>query len=477
MSLVTNSYQMRRVDPLTSRNYRGIVVDNADPLRLRRIKVTVQGRLEGPIDLLPWCAQLNPADLGGTPGTSQTVVPIVGSEVAVDFRNGIYAPSYVGFWTTGGVTQPEYSAPLPNNSPTTYGNRDPNGNQTVTDMATGQADYIHQSGSYTRYNSEGDIEIRAARNMTLKAVGDLNIAVDGNINLFVNGKFVVGVGGDLDVDAAGTFNADAAIINLNGGGKNAARFTDPVVVPSSHAPGQITAGSPTVFIGDTGSPSPTSIDTDPTTAPTTAAELIAAKEVIEIHGPGIITYDTPPTTTVPIDEKPEESDDNVVETGTPPTSCAAYTHPNYAFKLSENFSLAQLSSQCVFPHQLVAQHGLSIQQIVCNLQALCENILEPLKSHHRNIRVNSAFRKGSGRSQHERGQACDIQAPGLSNKQMYDLCIWCKDNLPYDQIIFEYGRAPWIHMSFNRAGNRPKSASNKVMTMKGGKYSPGIHLY
>lgn len=478
MSLLSNAYQLKKVDPLTSRCYRGTVVDNADPLNLRRIKVEVKGRLEGPKELLPWCAQMNPAELGGTPGTSSTQVPVVGSEVAVDFGHGVYSPSYIGYWTTGNVTQPEYSAPLPDHSPSIYGNRDPNGTQTITDMATGQSDFIHESGSYSRYSRDGNLEIRAEKDLTIKVGGNFKLVVDGDCQISVKGNVIEGVSGSMKVDVGGSYGVDASQVVLNkGGALAAARLTDPVVVPANHAPGAITGGSGTVFIGMVGAPSPQILDTDPTTAPIKAAEIAQAKAVLDIHGPGIITYDTPPATTTPIEETPTESDDTPKETPTPPTACAAYVHPNPGFKLSPNFTVAQLSSACVFPHQLVAQHGLTIAQIVCNLQALCENIIEPLKKHHNNIRVNSAFRRGNGRSQHERGQACDIQAPGLSNKQMYDLCIWCKDNLPYDQIIFEYGRAPWIHMSFNRAGNRPSSASNKVMTMKNGRYTPGIHLY
>jgi hypothetical protein len=37
--------------------------------------------------------------------------------------------------------------------------------------------------------------------------------------------------------------------------------------------------------------------------------------------------------------------------------------------------------------------------------------------------------------------------------------------LNYDQLILEYGgNKPWIHVSFNRAGNRDSSVSNKFGT-------------
>lgn len=161
---------------------------------------------------------------------------------------------------------------------------------------------------------------------------------------------------------------------------------------------------------------------------------------------------------------------------TPVSDCTMITLPiDYEFQLSPHFKLRELSIGCIFPHAIKAQNGLTEAQIVCNLKALAENILEPLRAQHGVFRINSGFRtRQNGRSQHEKGQACDIQFPNKSYNEMFAIAQWAKDNLNYDQLLWEHGNRPWIHISFNQAGNRPKSASNSVMTMYKDQFSTGL---
>jgi len=75
------------------------------------------------------------------------------------------------------------------------------------------------------------------------------------------------------------------------------------------------------------------------------------------------------------------------------------------------------------------------------------------------IRINSFFRcaelnklvGGARNSQHVKGEAIDIDAGSLSeNRKIFD---WCKKNLVFDQLIWEYG-GEWIHISFKKGMNR-----------------------
>ena len=173
--------------------------------------------------------------------------------------------------------------------------------------------------------------------------------------------------------------------------------------------------------------------------------------------------DNAPTTTISIDSTAAPP------TTTPPTSCKDVNNsPPDSFQLSTNFTLGDVSTQTAISKKRVqAQAGLSVQDIVCNLQAWAEHIGEPLSTKYGRgeILITSGFRNGSGRSQHERGQATDIQFPNMTWEQIYDVSIWMKDNVPFDQLILEYGgNNPWIHSSYNRAGNRSASASNKFGT-------------
>ena len=150
------------------------------------------------------------------------------------------------------------------------------------------------------------------------------------------------------------------------------------------------------------------------------------------------------------------------------------SYPGDNYQLSQNFTLGQLSSKCVFPYRVAPQCGLSLPEIVCNLKALCVNSLEPLRAHYPNgFRVYSGFRVGSGKSQHYRGMAADIQWSGISNQEYLARAQWIRANLPFDQLIMEHGKSIWIHVSFKRGGPQ----RSQVLTMIKGDYRPGLKLY
>lgn len=182
--------------------------------------------------------------------------------------------------------------------------------------------------------------------------------------------------------------------------------------------------------------------------------------------------DVSPTTTV------EDSTTDLIVDTTAETDCMSVPIPvPDNFVLTPNFTVGDLSFNTVLSKVKVkAQHGYSVQDIVCNLQGWAEYIGEALAATYgRNTMIiTSGFRNGSSTSQHERGMAADIQYPKKSNTEIYNIAIWIRDTLPFDQLILEYGgNRPWIHVSFNRFGNRPASASNKYGT----RVSPGNYVW
>lgn len=185
------------------------------------------------------------------------------------------------------------------------------------------------------------------------------------------------------------------------------------------------------------------------------------------------SLDVAPKTTVEENKTPPE------EKETPPMECNEITESPIpeSYVLSPNFMVKHLSTQCAVSHYIIrAQHGLTLADIVCNLQAWAQYVGEELVEKYGNaVMITSGFRLGSSTSQHERGQAADIQFRGFTNQQYYDAAIWVRNNIAYDQLILEYGgNRPWLHISFNRSGNRPASASNKFGTrISGNNYSWG----
>lgn len=151
---------------------------------------------------------------------------------------------------------------------------------------------------------------------------------------------------------------------------------------------------------------------------------------------------------------------------------------DYEAKLSEHYKIRNLSLDVVFPHKLKAQVGLSLDEIICNLKGVAENVLEPMRSRFPSIRINSAFRGtaslGGGKvSQHQKGEAVDIQIPGLAPKQYLSVAKWIIENVDFDQIIFEHGNSIWLHLSYKRGGGNRKMQ----LTMLNGKYEPGLKCY
>jgi hypothetical protein len=97
------------------------------------------------------------------------------------------------------------------------------------------------------------------------------------------------------------------------------------------------------------------------------------------------------------------------------------------------------------------------------LTALVENVLDPLReawghpiivsSGYRCPRLNKIVR-GAASSQHILGQAADIHTVSdrpEDNKRLFDLIR--KLNLPFDQLIDEYGYN-WIHVSYGPRNRR-----------------------
>jgi len=119
------------------------------------------------------------------------------------------------------------------------------------------------------------------------------------------------------------------------------------------------------------------------------------------------------------------------------------------------------------------------EEQVENMKLLAEKVFEPLREWVGcPIRVNSMFRskelnsaiKGSLKSSHMKGEAMDItrMACGKENcKSNLEMFHYIKDNLEFDQLIWEFGKEPkWLHVSYNKDKNRKQV----LVTKKRGVY-------
>ena len=104
-----------------------------------------------------------------------------------------------------------------------------------------------------------------------------------------------------------------------------------------------------------------------------------------------------------------------------------------------------------------------------NMRALADYVFEPLRIWvGGSIKINSFFRSpelnkaigGSTTSQHcaENGAAIDID-DNYGHKTNAEMFHYIKDNMDYDQLIWEYGtdeNPNWVHVSFKSDGPNRK---------------------
>ncbi len=122
---------------------------------------------------------------------------------------------------------------------------------------------------------------------------------------------------------------------------------------------------------------------------------------------------------------------------------------------------------------LVAQRGLTEQEIVCNLKQIVVNCLDPIKAKYPDMKINSGFRAGTNRSDHGLGAAADIKFTNTSKSSYKDIAEWIITNVPYRQVLLEYTfekgsnklRSAWIHIAFlTDNGNLVRSNFAPVQT-------------
>ena len=134
--------------------------------------------------------------------------------------------------------------------------------------------------------------------------------------------------------------------------------------------------------------------------------------------------------------------------------------------LSKNFTLSELTKS-----NEAARWGIDntpTADVVKNLQALAENILQPVRDHFGVVTVSSGYRNkavnakagGSATSDHIKGFAADFEVYGVQNKVLAE---WIRDNLKFTQVILEFpGQNPndgWVHCSYN-----PANLKNQCLT-------------
>jgi hypothetical protein len=149
-------------------------------------------------------------------------------------------------------------------------------------------------------------------------------------------------------------------------------------------------------------------------------------------------------------------------------------------KISEHLYLAE-----VIRSESAKRYGISnmpTEEHIANFKLLADNIFEPIRNHFKcPILISSGYRSkdlnnkigGSKTSQHCFGQAVDIDMDGTDyGVTNADIFKYIKSDLPFDQMIWEFGNdsnPDWVHVSYS---NRHRKEILKATRINGNvKYS------
>jgi hypothetical protein len=150
-------------------------------------------------------------------------------------------------------------------------------------------------------------------------------------------------------------------------------------------------------------------------------------------------------------------------------------------QLSKNLTLAEVTRS-----ESAKRKGISnmpTPEHIENFKKLAENVFQPIRDHFGvPIRISSGYRSkalnaaigGASSSQHCQGEAIDIDMDGSSvtNAQVFN---YIKDNLVFDQMIWEFGtdkNPDWVHVSYDSSGKQRKQILKAVKVNGKTSYAP-----
>ena len=346
-------------------------------------------------------------------------------------------------------------------------------------------DFRLKAKSISLETTSGDVNIYSTNNLYTRSGANTSIFAGKNINQ--------GAGANVSIAAGSNIIAAAATkVSIK---SNAAVAMDAPLVTTNKGNSGNTASSNAVAIAKV-----SGLGTAPTREDTTAPSILesiiqgaddneesSSAAIKEAIASGRITQeevDEYQKTTFATEETDTTSPNAVTPTATTANEIKLLPETSISreLKLSTNYRLSHLTSPGpVFDHQIRAQNGKTKAQLAGNLSLLARNVLEPIAKKFGPITINSAFRSGSGKSQHLKGMAVDITYGTRSTDPatMYAIAQWIKEHVAFDQLILEYGKSQiWTHVSFNGEGaQRPFTDRTKVMTCPRaptGGYVPGL---
>jgi hypothetical protein len=351
------------------------------------------------------------------------------------------------------------------------------------DINMAAAGDIKMKGTAVKFESSDSFDIKSASSVAISGSSSASIQSDGSVIL---GGSSVEITSPLNVSGATNLTVTGNTALASGPGSHLHQIVKQPVAGSGAASASAATVSGLSASLSRGEPNNADPYIEQTPADKAAVLFDGGEEGVDEYIKEQIDKGFFTQAQIDAGKTPTEGDSNSDKPPeTPPTtnSCAGIENltafPN-SLQLSTHFTLGALTGQAPCGDPLIDQRGLTKGQIACNLKLLAINALDLIKAKYPSMTVTNAFRKpvgaAAGRSQHEIGQAADMQFPGYAKNQYYDIVLWIRDNVPHDQLLLEYKTTgtgnPWIHISFNKDGNRPAGPTKNMTFMNQKSYKP-----
>lgn len=324
-------------------------------------------------------------------------------------------------------------------------------------------------GGTAKFNVASDMELNVGGEFKLKA-SNVKLDSDSDFNVTAAGSNKLTSGGSFEANASGVANIEGSTVHLGEGAASAdsAGLGDPIA-----------AGDKNTQVFEQMQPPPRSLEQDLgyETPEENQAEPDSAKQYHQNResaptkdSPIVVTPEGAPVTTPPKnDVRPIGTNcDIIYGMSSFPDSYVLHTDgTGYAWTIGMVTKKNPLTGGKYGLGLGREMKDMSIQEIACNLKALCVNILGPINENIGKVgqtwNINSGYRNyvpagGAATSQHLIGSAIDISSGGnFGYKTNFDLANKIAALLPYDQLLLEYrdrndGRINWIHVSYNNYG-------------------------
>ena len=152
-------------------------------------------------------------------------------------------------------------------------------------------------------------------------------------------------------------------------------------------------------------------------------------------------------------------------------------------RLSENFRLAEYTKS-----QTASRKGIDNtpgEEHLAAAKELFENVVQKVRDHFGPTIITSGYRSpalneaigGSATSQHSKGEAADLEVPGVATAEVAQ---WISDNLDYDQLILEFytpgeTNSGWVHVSYKADGSNRNQDLTAAKVNGKTEYSHGLN--